>query len=148
MRSCWTGLWTILIVTLLSQKTFIGDVGFSLSSFNIIWIHRTLHIPSAIALYSSFALDLATTFCFLLLNGTRFSRTKVHYIDAYLLSVMKLAQFAFVYTSICICLDILNRTHFFGAVLIYSRTNYFHVTFHGSVHKLTDHPNSLCSISV
>lgn len=55
------------------------------------WIHINSHIVYALALYSFLALDLVTRCCFLLLQVTRLSQTRVE-LDP--LSIEDLAQFA------------------------------------------------------
>lgn len=72
VQSCCTGLCSMLIAALLSQYNFIGDsIGFFNSS-SILCSHRISQTPFPIARYSASALLRATTFCFLLLQVTRF----------------------------------------------------------------------------
>ncbi|RDX64693.1 hypothetical protein CR513_56725, partial [Mucuna pruriens] len=48
-------------------------------SSRIIFIHNSSHIPCAMARNSASALDRATTFCFLLLQVTRFPPRNIQY---------------------------------------------------------------------
>ncbi|RDX88193.1 hypothetical protein CR513_30240, partial [Mucuna pruriens] len=57
-----------------------------LKSSRIIFIHNPSHIPCAMAQNSASALDRATTFCFLLLQVTRFLPKIIHYPKVDLLS--------------------------------------------------------------
>ncbi|RDX69186.1 hypothetical protein CR513_51733, partial [Mucuna pruriens] len=68
-----------LIAELLSQNNFIGPSYFTLRSSRIIFIQNPSHIPCTMARNSAFALDRATTFCFLLLQVTRFSPRNIQY---------------------------------------------------------------------
>ena len=54
-------------------------LGNSLRSYKRNFNHSASQIPKAIPPYSASALDLATTFCFLLLHITKFPPTKVKY---------------------------------------------------------------------
>ncbi|RDY14094.1 hypothetical protein CR513_00896, partial [Mucuna pruriens] len=85
---CWTRLWAILIAELLSQNNFICPSYFTLRSSRIIFIHNPSHIPYAMARNSTSALDRATTFCFLLLQVTRFSLRNIQYPEVDLLSTI------------------------------------------------------------
>lgn len=73
--SCWTRLWAILIVNLLSRNNFMEPSYLMFKSSRTIFICNTSHIPWAIARNSPSALDRAT-FCFLLLHVTRFPPKK------------------------------------------------------------------------
>ena len=72
-----TGFYDIKMAALLSQQTFIGDGLEIFNSSSILFIHITSQIPWATDLNSASALLLATTFCFLLHQVTRFPPTKV-----------------------------------------------------------------------
>ena len=63
------------VVACLSQNMVKGLLNFTCNSRNRFLIHFNSHAVSAISLYSAFALDLATTTCFLLLHVTRFPAT-------------------------------------------------------------------------
>ncbi|RDX95082.1 hypothetical protein CR513_22447, partial [Mucuna pruriens] len=60
---------------------------FTLRSSRIIFIHNPSHIPCAMARNSTFALDRATTFFFLLLQVTRFPPKNIQYLKVDLLSI-------------------------------------------------------------
>ena len=85
------------IVALLSQNKLISLVGAKPISVNKFLSQRSSHKPFAIPLNSVSALDKATTFCFLLLQVTRFPPTNVKYLDVDFLSVIFPIQSAFVY---------------------------------------------------
>ncbi|RDY07787.1 hypothetical protein CR513_08048, partial [Mucuna pruriens] len=85
--SCQTGLWAILIAELLSQNNFIAPSYFTLRSSRIIFIHIPSHIPYAMARNFASVLDRATTFCFLLLQVTRFPPRNIQYPEVDLLSI-------------------------------------------------------------
>ncbi|PRQ21801.1 hypothetical protein RchiOBHm_Chr7g0243261 [Rosa chinensis] len=87
------------MAALLSQKRFIACLGLNPKSFSKLRSHNISQTPWAIPLYSASALDLATTFCFLLLHVTRLPSTNVKYTEVDLLSVIHLAQSASVYPA-------------------------------------------------
>ena len=70
VRTCYIRLCVISIVDLLSQYSLIGSSHTIFRSSKIIFNHRSSQTPNAIALNSSFALDLAITFasCFSMLQ--------------------------------------------------------------------------------
>lgn len=55
VRSCWTGLFAMLIADLLSQNNLTGVSTFSLNSSRTLLIQNTLQTPLAISLYSTCA---------------------------------------------------------------------------------------------
>ena len=77
VRSYWTGLWATSMVALLSQSKFISQLGGKPISVNNLLSQSNSHNPLAIPRNFDFALDSATTFCFLLLHVTRFPPTNV-----------------------------------------------------------------------
>lgn len=70
--SWWTRFFKIAMVDLLLQWTWIALWGIKLSPFRIILTHNLSQIPWARDLSSASVLDLATTFCFLLLHSIWF----------------------------------------------------------------------------
>lgn len=68
VRSCYTGLWEILMAALLSQYRLVSN---PISQSRVL-NQRTSQTPCTIVRYSASALDLATTDCFLLCYVTRF----------------------------------------------------------------------------
>lgn len=70
LSSC-TGLWAMLIATLLSQykERFIFQYS---QLHHDLFSHKSSQTPSTVALYSAFAVDLATTVCFLYYQVTKF----------------------------------------------------------------------------
>jgi len=97
--SCCTGLWLIAIVDVLSQYKFIVSFCLKPKSDSTFLIHKSSHTPSVMALNFASALDLAIIDYFLLLQVTRFSPTKVKYLEVDLLSSFEPTQFASVYPS-------------------------------------------------
>ena len=97
--SCYTGLWAIAIVDVLSQYKLIVSFCLKSKSDSTFLIHKSSHTPSVRPLNSTSALDLATTGYFLLLQVTRFPRTKVKYLEVDLLSSFEPTQSASVYPS-------------------------------------------------
>ncbi|KAM0017917.1 hypothetical protein Hdeb2414_s0027g00693371 [Helianthus debilis subsp. tardiflorus] len=77
--------------------TLVGSVGGKPTSVRSFRIHSISVRPRAIPRNSASALDRATTFCFLLLQVTRFPPTKVKYPDVDLRSPLSPAQSASVY---------------------------------------------------
>ena len=75
--SCCTGLFAILTAAWLSQYKFIGSFTLSPRSLRILLIHNSSHTPCTMPRNSASALDLATTFCFLLLHVTKLPHTYV-----------------------------------------------------------------------
>lgn len=64
MRSCWIGLWLMLITASLPQSVLIGSSKLNLSSAKRTLIHRNSLMPNAKDHNSASALDIATLFCF------------------------------------------------------------------------------------
>ncbi|MFS7906388.1 hypothetical protein Hanom_Chr01g00058631 [Helianthus anomalus] len=75
----------------------VGSVGGKPTSVRSFRIHNISVRPRAIPRNSASALDRATTFCFLLLQVTRFPPTRVKYPDVDLRSPLSPAQSASVY---------------------------------------------------
>ena len=82
--SCCTGLLAMLIADLFSDHSLIW--------FSWFIFHNISATPTATALYSLSAIDLATTDCFLLFQETRFPPTNMQYPDVDFLSSAQLAQ--------------------------------------------------------
>ena len=80
----------MLIATLLSHYNFIGVSIGVFSSLSIHCNHNNSQAPLAIVLYSASSLLLSITFCFLLLQLTRFCYTYVQYPEVDFLSVIEL----------------------------------------------------------
>jgi hypothetical protein len=81
------------IATLLSQYNLIGSLESNPSSFKSIFNHNVSFSLGAMALNSTFALDLVTTYCFLLCHIIKLPPTNVHVV--YRLSIIEPSQFAF-----------------------------------------------------
>ena len=83
----------MLMVAFLSQYILIGSSTSTCNSFSRVLIHTSSQIPKVIAWFSTSALDIATTSCFLLLQVTKMplqTSIKVRYPEVDLLSVIDL----------------------------------------------------------
>lgn len=85
-------LCVIDIADLLSQYSFIGGEIWTFNSCRSFSTHNVSQIPWASALNLAYALLLATTLCFMLLQLIKFPPTKVKYPDIDLRSVTLPAQ--------------------------------------------------------
>ena len=88
VQLCYAGLCTILIIDFLSQQSLMGLFHLIFKSFKIFFNHSSSKTPWAIVRNFTFALDLATKLCFLLLHVTKFSPRKVQYLVVDLLSTI------------------------------------------------------------
>lgn len=77
VRSCGIELWAISMAALLSQWRSIGFLDLKPNPFNTFLTYNNSYTPCAIPLYYASALDLGTTFCFLLRQVTKLPPTNV-----------------------------------------------------------------------
>ncbi|MFS7910744.1 hypothetical protein Hanom_Chr02g00109791 [Helianthus anomalus] len=82
------------MAALLSHRIWLGLLGGKPISVRSFLTHKISVRPRAIPLNSASALERATTFCFLLLQVTRFPPTKVKYPEVDLRSLLSPAQSA------------------------------------------------------
>ena len=86
----------------LSQMSCIGLRMQNFNSWSSCFIHTSSQVVRAIARYSASALDLATTFCFLLFQEMRFPPMRTQYPEVDLLSLGDPAQSASVYATMSV----------------------------------------------